>query len=34
MSEYNDIYQKKVYNGMIIMTVKIRMCIRLPNFKK
>ncbi len=34
MSEYNDIYQKKVYNGMIIMTVKIRMRIRLPNFKK
>ena len=34
MSEYNDIYQKKVYNRMIIMTAKIRMRIGLPNFKK
>ena len=34
MSEYNDIYQKKVYNRMIIMTAKIRMHTKLPNFTK
>ena len=34
MSEYNKNKKKKVYNRIIIMTAKIRMRIRLTNFKK